>query len=173
MGSSIFTYVRQLEMLGFFSGYPLVYYFLRFLVRNRPLKISGKPDLVSILPYAYALTGTLYTGLLIKNLYPDYSSENIRHQIQQPYLVIWAILSLLFWIPAISRKQILSMFHSLVFFLLILKDLFVQLTGFNPDPNVLKNDMNVYTVSIVLNLLTIIILVLLSLLFPVRKKIQS
>jgi hypothetical protein len=170
---SIFTYARQLEMLVFFSGYPLVYYLVRYIVRNTSLKKTGKPELVSILPYAYALTGALYIALLIKNLYPDYSLENIRNQTQQSYLVIWAILSILFWIPAISRKQILSMLHSLVFFLLILKDLFVQLTGFNPDPNILKNDMKVYTVSIVLNLSAFIILVLFSLLFPIRKKIES
>ena len=173
MGSSIFLYVRQLEILVFFSGYPLVYYLVRFFFRNRTMKTPRKPEFVSILPFAYAMTGTLYIGFLIKNLYPDYSFENIRNQTQQSYLVFWAILSTLFWIPAISRKQILSMLHSLVFFLLILKDLFVQLTGFNPDPNILKNDMKVYTVSIVLNLMAFIVLVLLSLLFPIRKKIES
>jgi hypothetical protein len=173
MGSSIFLYIRQLEILVFFSGYPLVYYLVRFFSRNKTLKRLGKTELVSILPYAYALTGTLYVGFLIRNLYPDFSFENIRNQTQQSYLVIWAILSILFWIPAISRKHILCMLHSLVFFLLILKDLFVQLTGFNPDPNILKNDMKVYTVSIVLNLSAFIILVLFSLLFPIRKKIES
>ncbi len=170
MGSSIFVYIRQLEMLVFFSGYPLVYYLIRFFVRNKSLKLVGKRELVSILPYAYALIGTLYTSLLIKNLYDGYAVKNNTHQIQEPYLVIWALLSMLFWVPAISRRQILSILHSLVFFSLILKDLFVQLTGINPDPNILRNDMNVYSVSIFLNLSALILLTLFSLLFPVRKK---
>ena len=167
---SIFVYIRQLEMLVFFSGYPLVYFLVRFLIRNTSFKLAGKAELISILPFAYALLGTLYAGLQVKNLFPVYTMENIRLRIQQPYMVIWALLSVLFWIPAISRRQILSILHSLVFFFVIIKDFFVQLTGFNPDRNILRNDMKVYTVSIIINLSAFILLVLLSFLFNFRKK---
>ena len=129
MGSSIFTYVQQLEMLVFFSGYPLVHYLVRFLTRNASLKNIRGSGLVSILPFTYALIGTLYFGLQSKILYPDYNIENIRHRIQQPYLIIWALLSILFWVPAISKRQILSVLHSLVFFFIIVKDWFLSTHG--------------------------------------------
>ena len=113
MGNDFFAYVQHLEMLAFFSGYPLVYYFVRFLFRNASSKNGWRAEIVSILPFAYALIGTLYLGLMLKNLYPDYTIENLQYRIQQPYLNIWAILSNLFWIPTISRKQVLSVLHSL------------------------------------------------------------
>ncbi len=139
-------------MLVFFSGYPLVFYLVRFFSRHASLKNVSAPALVSILPFAYALIGTFYLGLQLKNLYPDYTIENVRHRIQQPYLFIWALLSLLFWIPAISKRQILSVFHSLIFFFIIIKDLYFQLAGVTSDRNILRNDMKLYTVSIFLNL---------------------
>ena len=121
MGSSIFTYAQQLEMLIFFSGYPLVYFLVRFFIRRASFKNVNPATLVSILPFAYALTGTLYLSFQIKNLSPDYTVENLKIRIQQPYLFIWALLSLLFWVPAFSKRQIISVLHSLVFFFIICK----------------------------------------------------
>ena len=170
MDNDFFAYVQHLEMLAFFSGYPLVYYLVRFLFRNATSKNGRWSGISSILPYSYALTGTLYLGLLLKNLYPDYTIENVQHRIQQPYLIIWGILSMLFWIPAIARKQILSILHSFVFFFFILRDLFVQLAGFSQDSNIIKNDMSMYTVSIFLNLLAFALLAFAYFLPPFHNK---
>jgi hypothetical protein len=174
MVSNIFSYIQRLEMLVFFSGYPLVYCLVRFLARNAFLKDGRSAQLVSILPFAYALLGTLFLGLQLKNYYPEYTLENIGQRIQQPYLTIWAILSILFWIPAISKRKILSLFHSLIFFLIIVKDLFFQLSGFNSDRNILRNDMQLYAVSVVLNLTIYIFVVVLFFLLPfIKKRLQS
>ena len=169
MGNSIFIYVEQLEMLAFFSGYPLVYYLVRILTRNTSYKNIKGAVLVSILPFAYALIGTLYLGLQLKNLYPDYSIENVRHRIQQPYLVIWTLLSILFWIPSLPKRQILSVLHGLVFFFIIVRDLFFQLMVRTSDREMIRNDMKIYTISIFLNMAAFI-LILLSFLIPFRKK---
>ncbi len=152
--------MEQLEMLIFFSGYPLVYFLVRFFIRNIPFKNVNAATLLSILPVAYALTGTLYFGLQIKNVYPDFTIENLKHRIQQPYLFIWALLSLLFWIPAFSKRQIVSVLHSLVFFYIIVRDLYYQFTGSISEPDILKNDMTVYTISIFLNLAAFIFICL-------------
>ncbi len=171
MGNSIFSYIQQLEVLVFFSGYPLVFVVVRFLARQHIIeKFPGRGDLCSILPFAYALIGTLYVCYQLMNLYPDYTIENVRHRIQQPYLIIWALLSLLFWIPAISKKQILSVLHSLVFFFIIVRDLFFQLTGYTSDRNILRNDMKIYTMSVFLNLAAVILVVVISFLPFFRKK---
>jgi len=169
MGNNLFTYVQRLEMLAFFSGYPLIYYLVRILARHAFFKYRWGAGLVSVLPFAYALTGTLFLGLQLVNLYPDYSIETVGHRIQQPYLHIWALLSVLFWIPAISKRQILSLLHSLVFFFILVKDLFFQFTGDIRDRDIIKNEMTVYTISIFLNLAAFIV-VLLSSLYNFRKK---
>jgi hypothetical protein len=169
MGNNFFEYVQQLEMLAFFSGYPLIYYLVRIIAGKASFKTWLGPGAVSMLPSAYALTGTLFLGLQLMNLYPDFSIENIRRHIQLPYLYIWGLLSILFWIPALSKRQILSLLHSLVFFFIIIKDLFYQFTGVIRDRDIIKNEMNVYTISIFLNLAAFI-LILLSTLHNFRKK---
>ncbi len=170
MGNSIFNYVQQLELLAFFSGYPLIYYLARLVSGHVFIKSRWGTGFVSILPFAYALVGTLYLGLQLRNLYPDYNVENIRYRIQQPYLCIWGLLSILFWIPAFSRRRIFSLLHSLVFFLMIIRDLFFQIIGVAQNSDIIKNDMNVYTTSIFLNLAAFLFLVLLTYLHRFRKK---
>ena len=170
MGNSIFSYIQQLEVLVFFSGYPLVFVVVRFLAHNTSLKNFRRGAFVSILPFAYALIGTLYVCYLLMNLYPDYTIENVRHRIQQPYLITWALLSLLFWIPGISKKQILSVLHSLIFFFIIVRDLFFQLAGYTSDRNILRNDMKIYTMSVFLNLAAVVLVAVISFSAFFRKK---
>ena len=116
MDNSIFAYLQQLELMAFFSGFPLIYAIVLYITGTLTEKNIFKIRLVSCLPFAYALVGTLYLGLQLRNLYPYYSVENIKQAMQQPWLIIWGLLSLLFWIPAIGKKKILSLLHSLVFF---------------------------------------------------------
>ena len=172
MGNNFFTYVQHLELLAFFSGYPLIFCFLWFVRRKASFRNGRVIIPVLILPLAYALVGTLYLSLQINNLYPDYAIENIKNRIQQPGLQVWALLSLLFWIPALSKRQILSVLHSLVFFFLIVKDIFFYFTGLIRDRNMIKNDMHMYTVSIFLNLAACSLFLFFSFLVRHRKKIS-
>ena len=158
--------------MAFFSGYPLLYTLIFFLAGSKVLRDNFKERIVSLLPISYALMGTLYLGLQLKNLYPDYSVENIKLSIQQPYLITWGLLSILFWIPAIARKKVLSLLHSLIFFLFLITDLLLQLTNSSAYMNNVANDMNVYTTSLLLNLISFGFIVLLSYLFS-RYKIRS
>jgi hypothetical protein len=168
MGDHFFSYLKQLELMAFFSAYPLVYAVINVFTGNS--KKETLKRFPSLLPYAYALTGLLYLGLQLKDLYPDYSFENIRSSFQQPILTIWALLSLLFWIPAVSKKPVLSLIHSLVFFFFLLKDLLTQLFTSSADKNILRNDMKVYTDSLLVNGGAFAFVVLLSFLLIRFKK---
>src|ERR1017187_3929638 len=99
MGNNFFAYLKQLELMAFFSGYPLLYVVILFLAGNNRSKNNFKSRMVSVLPFAYALVGALYLGLQLKNLFLGYSSGNIKQILLQPYLMIWGLLSILFWIP--------------------------------------------------------------------------
>ncbi len=168
MGDNFFSYLQQLELMAFFSAYPLLYAIINVIASNSKKEFIKKIPFLQ--PYAYALVGLLYFGLQLKNLYPDYSFENIRSSVQQPLLIIWAFLSLLFWIPALARKPVISMLHSFVFFFFLLRDLFSQLFGSSTDKNILKNEMKVYTDSLLLNLGAFTFIVLLFFLFTRYKK---
>ena len=170
MDDNFFAYLQQLELMAFFSGYPLIYAITLFFAGNQEVRDNFKSRTVSLLPFAYALVGTLYLGLQLKNLYPDYSFEHLKLTIQQPWLISWGLLSMLFWIPVLNRKPFLSLIHSLVFFFFLIKDLFLQLTASAADNDMLRNDMKIYTVSLLLNLGGLILIVLLSFMFTYFKK---
>ncbi len=168
MDNSFFAYLQQLEMMAFFSAYPLVYAIVNVLSGNS--KNEQFARLPSLLPYAYALVGVLYFGLQLKNLYPDYTIGNVRSSVQQPFLTIWALLSILFFIPALAKNPLLSLLHSFVFFFFLIRDIFLSLFSSNTDKNILKNEMKVYTDSLLLNLGAFAFIVLLFFLFKRHKK---
>jgi len=136
----------------FFSGYPLVYALVIAAAGKKPATNSIGHKAVSVLPFAYALVGTLFLGFQLKKLYPDYSFEHINSSVQIPWLVLWGLLSILFWIPAIAKRKILSLIHSLVFFFFLVKDLFIQLSSSSANSDMIKNDKNIYTTSLLINL---------------------
>ena len=162
MDNDFFAYLERLELLAFFSGYPLLYAVILFIGGNKQLKNNFKIRIVSLLPFAYALVGTLYLGLQLKNLYPDYSIENIKLTMQQPWLIIWGLLSIFFWIPALGKKPVLSLIHSLVYFFFLVRDLFLHSVQSSVGKNVVRNDMKIYTDSLLLNLGALILVTFIS-----------
>ena len=170
MNEGLFAYMHRLELMAFFSGYALLYAFVHFIFGNQQLKNNAWRNVISLLPFSYALVGTLYLGLQLKNLYPNYSVEHIKLTMQQPWLVLWALLSIAFWVPALGKKVVFSLLHSCVFFFFLLKDLFVQFSSSSSDGNIVRNDMKIYTCSLILNLGAFGLIVLLSFLFTSYKK---
>lgn len=168
MANSFFAYLQQLELMAFFSGYPLLYAIIIYFVGNKGSGNNFKSRIAFALPYAYALIGTLYLGLQIKKLYFNYSPGNIKQMMHLPWLMIWALLSILFWIPAFNKKKELSLIHSLVFFFFLLKDIVLQFAS-SADGNILKNDMRIYTISLLLNVGAFVLMLLLSLLISLNK----
>lgn len=169
MGNNFFAYLQQLELMAFFSGYSLLYAIILVFAGNKQSQNNFKKRIVSVLPLSYALVSTLYLGLQLKNLYLSYSSGNIRLAIHHPYLMIWGLLGILFWIPSFRKKEVLSLLHSLVFFFILVKDIIFQI-GSSVDENILKNDMRIYTVSFLLNLAAFILIALLYFFFLQNKK---
>src|SRR5688572_3836095 len=160
------SYLQQLEILAFFSGYPLVYAVVAFLKTTAKSGTSIKNSAFILLPFAYAIVGILYAGLQIKNLYPDYSIKHIMSEIQIPFFAGWALLSLAFWIPFFSKRPVISLLHSLLFFYLLVKNVFLQATNTEPDKHAMGNFMQVYSDSLLLN--TIILALLLIIYYSYR-----
>ena len=169
MGNNFFAYLQQLELMAFFSGYTLLYAIILVFARNKESGNNFKNRIVSVLPLSYALVSTLYLGLQLKNFYLSYSSGNIKLAIHHPYLMIWGLLGMLFWIPLFRKKEVLSLLHSLVFFFILVKDIILQISS-SVDENILKNDMRIYTASFLLNLAAFILMALLYFFFLQNKK---
>ena len=146
--------------MAFFSGYPLIYAFVFFIAGFQHTKTSFISTVASLLPFAYAFVGTLFLGLQIRNLYPDFSIENIALNFNESYLKIWGLLSLLFWIPFLGKKPILSLIHSLVFFFYLTIDLFLYAINSSVAKADVKNEMKIYSDSLILNLAALVVILL-------------
>ncbi len=162
MDRSFFAYLKQLELIAFFSGYALVYCATVAFAGTHLSKKNSKSWLVAYLPLGYALVGTLYLGLQLRTLYPDFSAGHIRLTLDRPYLTAWGVLAMLFWIPFFRRKPVLSLLHSLAFLYFVLRDLILQLVSRSACKDCLSNDMKMYTISMILNLATLSVIFLLA-----------
>lgn len=168
MGNGFVAYLQQLEFFLFFSGYPLVCMVVLSVGARRKTTSVFFQTLIRSLPLSYGLAGTLYLGLLAKNLYPEYTITNLSLKVQYPFLCAWGLLSLLFWIPVFRKKEIYSFIHSLVFFILFVKEIILSTAAKSDDRSMVHNMMNIYTISILLYIALVIIVTFLWLLL--RKK---
>jgi hypothetical protein len=150
LDNSFSLYLEQLEVIAFFSGYSLLFVLINFLGSTLQTKKLFTQKAVSFLPIAYAFTGLLFIGFQLKKLSPYFSITHIQQTFNGHYLLYWGLLSVLFFIPALYKKPAFSFLHSLVFFCFIIKDIF--LASFQTtDRLILKNTMNLYTESLLLN----------------------
>lgn len=161
MDNELFSYLERLEIMVFFAGYAIIYALVFFMAgefHNRHWTlISLMPRL---LPSAYALTATLFFGYILKKVYAGYTMGISITGLNHPYLILWGIFAMTFWIPMARKKPVLSLLHSLVFFFYIPWDMYKFLRH-SVDKDVIKNDMNILTSSLLLNISVILILLLL------------
>jgi len=155
--NELMSLAERLEMFAFFAGYPLVFYVVYFFAGKTLQRPVYNNRVIYLLPLTYALLGTLYWGLQLRNWYPDYQIKNIVSNTHYIYSKTWALLAIIFWIPFFFKRPFLSVFHSLFFFFLLLRDIFSQLLFHDQDSYTLRNEMKVYTVSLVLNLFAFMI----------------
>ena len=162
-------------MMAFFSGFPLLYAIVIVVTGYLQKNPELKKKLISLLPYSYAIVGTLYIGLQIRNLYPNYDFDNIKNSILQPFLFFWACLSILFYLPVINKRIVLSLLHSLTFFFILLKDLFINISQTaGEDNSIVRNDMKIYTDSLLLNTGVYFLTILIAFFFvPLIKKLKT
>ena len=170
MGNSLTKYIEWVELESFFSGYLLVYAIIYLVASNLPVSNFVKIKVLPNLPLAYALVGTLYLGLQLKNEYPNYHINYFVTDIQFPYLKIWGLLSIFFWIPVLHKKAVFSLLHNLVFFILLLRSFYLQLSIPSVSNDLARNNIKIYTASIILNLITLILVTFISLLIARFKK---
>ena len=167
MDNTLIYYIERLQLMGFFAGYPLIYALVNVLASEQSKKDLFINRVFRQLPLAYALSGMLFLGYVLNSIYPDFSAENILKQLT--FIKIWGLLSILFWIPLFSKKPVISLLHSLVFFFFLIRVLFLHLTSMI-GIDMIKNNMSVFTDSILLNTANLaIIVILMSLISKYRK----
>jgi hypothetical protein len=103
--------------------------------------------------------GSIFFLLWIRELIIQSGIKNLVPGFNLSFLKVWALGSSFFWIPALAKKPVYSLLHSLVFFSLLIKDIIASL-GSDRANNNMSNDMKVYTISLVLNVLCLILILI-------------
>lgn len=146
------NYLQLLEILAFFSGYPIIYLLVNYISQYKGMQRITKQALPN-LPFAYGFIGLLFLGLQLKTFFISLDLAHFQH----PYLVIWGILSILFLFPIFSKHSNLSLLHSLVFFIVLISKVFFQTNAQEEKSQVVGNYMNIYSISLALNLLLLLL----------------
>lgn len=147
-------FIAWIELETFFSGFLLVYAVV-YLISSKQAFVRNK--ILPKLPLAYALTGTLYFALQLKNWYPNYRIDRIMAETQLPYLKLFALLSVFCWLPALRKKAIYCLLHNMVFFFLLMSTSYLQIfISFSSE--FAANNIKIYFVSILLNLALVIMI---------------
>ncbi len=168
--NSLGDYISQLQLIAFFSGYPLIYSIACFMAGWQPEeKLTFFKKITVFLPFAYAFTGTLFLGFVLKSLSPDFQFKDIVDQFHTSYLKVWGFLAILFWLPLFNKKPLLALLHSLVFFFLLIKDIFIHIISFN-SIDIIKNDMKFFTFSVILNAIIVAVTLMIHFIFCSIKK---
>jgi hypothetical protein len=162
MEQSLINYLQQLEILVFFCGYTLLYLVVNSLYSISAFSEVFKRRIKWALPYTYAMAGLLFIGFEIRNLYPDLSPSHLLQRFQSPFLFFWGMSTLLFWWKLIHKISWISFLHSLVFFYFLIKDLIWQNGVSTPDEHMVRNNMQIYSISLMLYFSLIIVFFLLS-----------
>lgn len=162
MDESIFAYFELLEVLAFFAGYAILYALVHVLAEIDSKKFKNKLGLLlPLLPHAYALTGLLFLGHLIKGIFLVNNQVDGPILIDIPLLHTIGLLSLLFWIPIFRKRAWLSLLHSLFFFSYICIDL-VKYMRDKVGVEILQNDMKVLLDSVLISLFSLTCVTLLN-----------
>ncbi|OIR05095.1 hypothetical protein GALL_129110 [mine drainage metagenome] len=164
----LFEYIGKLELIAFFSAFPLVYYIVFYIASDIPWIHSPHIKKLPVyLPRAYALTVTLYCAMKINEYLPVHIST-FSFDLTSPYFYLkgWAFAGLLFWLPGIRTKSKWALVHSIPFILLIVYDFF-NYYHHTIETEVLHNEMRLYFVSVLINLVT---LLMVALYFGIRRK---
>lgn len=159
-----------MEILAFFSGFPLVYILVKTIVQLPVVRSTLKVRMLQVLPFSYAFVGLLFVGLELKNNYPDLHIQILWSHILNPFLYFWGLISLFFLHPFFRSVPQWSFFHSLVFFFLILQNIFLGVNNQLVNGDSLHNSLKIYSISLLLNAASFIVSFLL---FFLTKKMSS
>jgi hypothetical protein len=172
MGGDFLGYFQRLEILAFFSGFPLLYSVVYLLsgVRRTASSQEFFATLQRLLPYCYALVATFFVFFISAEWIMHRAGHRANVSSTVLLLQIWGSLGIFFWMPALRKVPAYSLFHSLVFFVfLLMKDLLLGWNTGHGRENI-RNDMNIFTTSLQLYLAC---LAFVYIVFYIRRLIKS
>jgi hypothetical protein len=148
--NNLFTYIDKLELIAFFSAFPLFYFFL-IAFYSKPLVMKFKwlkstPEIISIV---YATISLLYVGMKLNQWYEQILIGPIQYDIYSYIFIVkcWSIFGLIFFFKSLRSKPMLALAHSSIYFIILLIDFF-QYYHHQYDIEAFHNEMRLYFIGL-------------------------
>jgi uncharacterized membrane protein len=160
MPDTLDGYMEWIMLETLFSGYLLVFSILYIVSAYKGQRGFIKIRIMPLLPLTYAFVGTIFWGLQLRVGHSYNTFQHFVSSLQYPFLHGWALLSILFWIPFLRERPILSALHSSIFFALMMIDLFAEARDKLFDNSLLGNGLKIYSVSLGIYITALLFLLL-------------
>ena len=168
MDNSFFAYLKQLEVMVFFSGYPLLCCNY-FYCRRSSIKKQFQHKDCSAITFCICPGGYIISWAAIKKFISWIFCRKNKRWFSTTLINSLGTSLNSFLDTGPGQKTVFSLIHSLVLFFFPAIGLFVQLSS-SADKNTFRNDMKIYTVSLLLNVGAFALIVFLFFLFAHLKK---
>ena len=141
----LFSYFEKLELIAFFSAFPMFYVLVHFVSNDLNIKKRWVANMPKTMPLTYAIITLLYLGMKIHQMF-EVHSLNLDWGNMLAYFKIWVVLGLLFFLPYFREKKSWSLLHSLPFTIIILVD-FARFYNHQVSQDYIHNEMRLYFTS--------------------------
>lgn len=165
----LFVYLEKLELLAFFSAFPLYYFLVIVLATEYSFQKKWIVNLPNIIPLVYLIITFLYLGMKVNQIF-DVHVFKLDLQNTITYFKIWSTLGLLFLIPYFRTKRIWTFFHSIPYTFLIVVD-FIHYFKNQILKEVINNEMHLYFISFLL-IVVVTLIVSFFVNFPFKKSLK-
>lgn len=145
------TYIEKLELVTFFSAFPLVYLLIQFIATEFSLNKKWIINLNANITTVYPIISLLYIGMKLNQVYQSHFFAIDWYE-YNTYLKIWSFTAIIFFIPFFKKKKEWTFIHSIPYVLLIVLDI-INYYRNQIGVEVIHNEMRLYFISTILNLL--------------------
>lgn len=164
--NDFFIFLEKLELIAFFGGFPLVYFLVYFISTDFSFGKNWLIQLPKRLPVAYAFTTLLFVGMKLDQWIRSHGAA-IDFRSYLFYFQAWAFLGLLFFSIFFRRKPHYTLLHSVPFISLLIFDFYTYYKGYL-QVEMLHNEMRLYGLGTILNIISVLIVSSLYLIFKKR-----
>ena len=161
--NNFFTYIDKLELIAFFSAFPL-FYFLIISFYTKPLTAKFKflKSIPTLISNTYATMTVLYMGMKLNQLYLQNTFATIQIQYLTTIFILkcWTVFGFLFFFNFFRTKPLIALAHSSIYFLILFIDFF-QYYNRQIDIEVFHNEMRLYIIGFIayITILSILLII--------------
>ena len=154
----LFFYIAKLELIAFFSAFPMFYFLIKeFNSRQNIEKYEWIGEFSVSIVSVYVVLVLLYIGMILNQVYLQSSLSYPNFSNSILYLKCWIFLGILFLFTPFKLKPKWTLLHSLPFTIIVFID-FISFFLKETPIEVIRNEMQLYFMGFFASILLFLLL---------------